>query len=50
MLNPLVYPGPVCMLKPLVYVTKRSEYCVEHRALGLPQKFEHLERLQNVKD
>ena len=29
---------PVCILKPSVYVTKRSEYCVEWSASGLPQK------------
>ena len=28
---------PVCMLKPLVYVTKRSEYRVVKRGSGLPQ-------------
>ena len=30
---------PVFMLKPLVYVTKRSEHCVEFKGSGLPQKF-----------
>ena len=28
---------PVCISKPSVYVTKRSEYCVEYRGWGLPQ-------------
>ena len=29
---------PVCMIKPLVYVTERSEYCVAYRGSGLLQK------------
>ena len=28
---------PVCILKPLVYVPKRSENCLNERGSGLPQ-------------